>query len=102
MRSMNKLGVSILDADFIIKSAVSPSPGQSTLFEKILMLGDKFYIHHEVYEEVEWPQETTDLLDKLIKDHRIKMMNDRDLLELLMGKLQLCHFTVKAWEDGGT
>jgi hypothetical protein len=83
VRKLSKLGISVLDTDFIIKSAVSPSPQQSTLFERILTLGEKFYIHHQVHEEVEWPQEAADLLDKLIKEHQIKMVDDRDLLELL-------------------
>jgi hypothetical protein len=72
VRKLSKLGISVLDTDFIIRSAVSPFPYEPTLLEKILTLGEKFYIHHQVREEVEWPQEAADLLDRLIKEGDIK------------------------------
>lgn len=83
MRTLSKLGISVLDTDLIIKSAVSPSPHEPTLLEEILTIGEKFYIHCQVREEIEWPQKAADLLDKLIKENRIQMINDRNLLELL-------------------
>ncbi len=83
MRKLSKLGISVLDADLIVKSAVAPSPRAPTLLEKILTVGDEFYIHYQVREEVEWPQEAADLLDRLVKEQHIKMIDDRDLLELL-------------------
>ncbi|CCQ96473.1 hypothetical protein CULT_420044 [[Clostridium] ultunense Esp] len=83
MRKLSKLGISVLDTDLIVKSAVSPTLHEPTLLEKILSVGDKFYIHSQIRKEVEWPQETADLLDRLIREHHIKMVDDRGLLERL-------------------
>lgn len=80
---MSNSNISVLDADFIIKSAVSPSPNEQSLLEKILGIGGDFYVHQQVYEEVMWPQEAVDLLRRLKEHQRIKIVNDKYLLELL-------------------
>lgn len=59
MIEMNdKKKIACLDADVIIKM----SHNDSDLLEYVVGFFDECYLHKQVYHEVEWPEETVNLL----------------------------------------
>ena len=75
----DKKKIACLDADVIIKMSLN----DSELLEYVVDFFDECYLHNQVYQEVEWPEETVDLLDRLINSEDIKLITDRELYKRL-------------------
>ncbi|MFW6029248.1 MAG: hypothetical protein ACOCRO_03240 [Halanaerobiales bacterium] len=71
--------IACLDADIIIKM----SHNDLELLEDVVDFFNECYLHDQVYHEIEWPEETVDLLDKLIDSGDIKLITDRELFKRL-------------------
>ncbi len=80
MIEMNdKKKIACLDTDVIIKM----SHKDSELLEYVVDFFDECYLHKLVYNEVEWPEETVNLLNRLIDNNEIKLITDRELYKRL-------------------
>ncbi|MCK4259451.1 MAG: hypothetical protein KAX49_10760 [Halanaerobiales bacterium] len=75
----NSKKIACLDTDVIIKM----SRDELGLLERVLDVFEKCYLHKCVYDEVEWPEDTILILDKLIKEKKIILLTDKDLFEKL-------------------
>lgn len=75
----DKKKIACLDADVIIKMSYN----NSELLKYVVDFFDECYIHSQVYHEVEWPEETVDLLDRLINSKDIKLITNRQLYKRL-------------------
>ncbi len=82
--------IACLDADVIIKM----SRDDIGLLEKVVEDFDKCFLHKCVYDEVEWSEESIEILDRLISEDRILLITDENLFdrlefkELFMSSLQ--------------
>ncbi|OBR92671.1 hypothetical protein CLRAG_23770 [Clostridium ragsdalei P11] len=81
VKKLIKLGTTVLDTDSIIKSSITLE-GES-LLEKFLTLEGSYYIHAHIRNEVAWPEESKKLLNMLIEKETIKVLSDKDLIEML-------------------
>ncbi len=80
MIEMNdKKKIACLDADVIIKMSYN----ESELLEDVMDIFDECFLHKKVFHEVEWPEETVDLLNRLIDNNEIKLITDRELYKRL-------------------
>ncbi|MFW6281660.1 MAG: hypothetical protein ACOC1O_02545 [bacterium] len=75
----DKKKIACLDADVIIKMSLN----DSELLEYVVDFFDECYLHNQVYQEVEWPEETVNLLNRLIDNNEIKLITDRELYKRL-------------------
>ena len=71
--------IACFDADIIIKT----SRNNKELLENVVDIFDKCYLHKCVYEEINWPQKTIKLLNKLIKKNKINLITDENLYDEL-------------------
>jgi hypothetical protein len=74
--------IACLDADVIIKM----SQGNISLLEKVVKIFDRCFLHKCVYDEVEWPEETIEILNRLIDENRISLVTDEDLFDRVKHK----------------
>lgn len=83
MKTLIRLGTTVLDTDSIIKISIKPEKKCDYLLEKFLKLDGSYYIHAHIIKEVKWPQECTDLLNRLIEIKKINVLEDCDLINML-------------------
>ena len=69
--------IACLDADVIIKM----SQGNITLLEEVVGVFNKCFLHQCVYDEVEWPVETIEILNRLVDEKKILLVTDKILFD---------------------
>ncbi len=74
--------IACLDADVIIKM----SQGNIGLLDKVVEIFNRCFLHKCVYNEVEWPEETIEILNRLIDKNKISLVTDEDLFDKLKYK----------------
>lgn len=73
--------IACLDTDVIIKM----THNESELLNLVVDIFDKCYIHDYIYKEVDWPEETVNILNKLIEKDKVNIIND----EMLYNNLEI-------------